>query len=157
MDGDQEALEEGAPDERTAGDESALYSSGLRGFGETRPVDSEEELPALPWASAIVRPYARTGGRTRPDHELAVEALISTGEIPDGASVTAQGRMIIDLCREPRSVAEVAALLGVPLGVARVLLGDLATEGAVVVHATTGADVPDVEILRRVLVGLRRL
>jgi hypothetical protein len=68
--------------------------------------------------------------------------------------------MIVDLCVRPRSVAEVAALLAVPLGVVRVLLGDLATAGAVVVHPTAGAaagGAPDVAFMRRVLVGLRRL
>lgn len=47
-----------------------------------------------------------------------------------------------------------------PLGVARVLLGDLAAAGVVVVHSTvgnTGDGAPDVAFMRRELVGLRRL
>lgn len=140
-------------------DGGASYQSGLRGFGVSGPVGDEDELPPLPWASAIVRPYAHTGGRTRSSHDLALEALISVGEWVEAGSVTPQRRMIMDLCSQPRSVAEVAALLGVPLGVARVLLGDLATDGAVVVHATgsTDGDVPDLDFMQRVLTGLRRL
>jgi len=119
----------------------------------------------MPWAGALVRPYAHTGGRTRSSHDLAIEALVSASGHSGDAVVaevltTHHRRMIVDLCAYPRSVAEVAALLAVPLGVARVLLGDLAGAGAVVVHPTagsTGDGAPDVEFMRRVLVGLRRL
>jgi hypothetical protein len=118
-----------------------------------------------PWAGALVRPYAHTGGRTRSSHTLAIEALVSTSGQHDDAAVdevltTHHRRMIVDLCARPRSVAEVAALLSMPLGVARVLLGDLASAGVVVVHPTAGSSgdgAPDLEFMRRVLVGLRRL
>ena len=143
-----------------SGDEGFSYQSGLRGFGVSGPVGDEQEPPALPWASAIVRPYAHTGGRTRSSHDLALEALISVGEwVETAASTTPQLRTIMELCVQPRSVAEIAALLGVPLGVARVLLGDLAVDGAVVVHPTGGTDgdAPDLEFMQRVLTGLRRL
>jgi hypothetical protein len=109
----------------------------------------------LPWNSALVRPYAHTGGRTRSSQELAVEALVSASSSAFVGQETVQRQRIVDLCAQPKSVAEVAALLAVPLGVARVLVGDLASDGAVVVHATVGA--PDLEFMRRVLVGLRRL
>jgi hypothetical protein len=112
-----------------------------------------------PWASALVRPYAHTGGRTRADHDLALEALISTSvdAHPGAVPGTVHGRAIVELCLRPRSVAEVAALLAVPLGVARVLLSDLATAGVVFVHPTAGGGAPDVDFMHRVLVGLRRL
>lgn len=135
--------------------------------GEPTPEQSAERtMPMImPWAGALVRPYAHTGGRTRSSHDLAIEALVSASGHPGDAVVaevltTHHRRMIVDLCAHPRSVAEVAALLAVPLGVARVLLGDLAGAGAVVVHPTagsTGDGAPDVEFMRRVLVGLRRL
>jgi len=131
----------------------------MRGFGVTQAVADDDGQPPLPWASAIVRPYAHTGGRTRSSHGLALEALISAGQGMASDSSSPQRRMIMELCVRPRSVAEVAALLSVPLGVVRVLLGDLASDGAVVVHPTAGADgaAPDVEMMQRVLVGLRRL
>jgi hypothetical protein len=126
--------------------------------GRPSPTDPAERAP-LPWASAIVRPYAHTGGRTRSSHDLAIEALISTSGVAAVADTTPQRRLIMEMCARPRSVAEVAALLSVPLGVARVLLGDLATDGSVIVHptASAGAAAPDVDMLHRVLVGLRRL
>jgi hypothetical protein len=111
----------------------------------------------LPWASAIVRPYARTRGRTRSSHELALEALVSASQqVVSAVGDTSQRRMIIDICSQPRSVAEVAALLAVPLGVARVLVGDLASDGSVIVHPTVPG-LPDLDFMQRVLVGLRKL
>ena len=104
----------------------------------------------------MVRPYVRTGGRTRPAVDLAIEALVSTAACapePTGAD----HRAIAALCASPRSVAEIAALLEIPLGVARVLVGDLAQDGGVVVHDTSGPDGPDATLMQRVLDGLRRL
>jgi hypothetical protein len=133
--------------------------------GEPTPEQSAERTMPLikPWAGALVRPYAHTGGRTRSSHTLELEALVSSSWRPgtgDAVLTTHHRRMIVDMCVQPRSVAEVAALLSVPLGVARVLLGDLATAGVVVVHPTAGTSgdgEPDLAFMRRVLVGLRRL
>lgn len=108
----------------------------------------------------LVRPYAMTGGRTRPRQDLPIEALVSTTYAGEQLEfmATPERRQIFSLCREFRSVAEIAALLSVPLGVARVLIGDLAEEGLVVVHqpgaATNG---PDLALLEKVLSGLRKL
>ncbi len=107
----------------------------------------------------MVRPYYWTGGRTASRVNLAVEALVSaTGRPPDPAA-RPEHRTILGLCATPHSVAELAALLKVPLGVARVLLGDLAAAGSVAVHRTAGsADAaPDVALMQRVLAGLQRL
>jgi Protein of unknown function (DUF742) len=107
----------------------------------------------------LVRPYSWTGGRTASCIDLAIEALISaTGKGVDPAA-SPEHHTILGLCATPRSVAELAALLKVPLGVARVLLGDLAATGSVAVHRMAGsADAaPDVALMQRVLTGLRRL
>jgi hypothetical protein len=108
--------------------------------------------------SSFVRPYVFTRGRTRPQFELPVEALVSA--VRNDAARSAMGgehEAVVALCREPRSVAELAALLSVPLGVARVLVGDLAAAGAVAVHRTAGGAGPDHALMQRVLSGLRRL
>jgi hypothetical protein len=114
-----------------------------------------------PPESSFVRPYAWTRGRTRPAYDLAVETLLSTtprGRDPELVTQY-EHRMIADLCRDPKSVAEVAALLSLPLGVARVLLGDMAAHGSIVVHETASStgDGPDMALMERVLSGLRRL
>jgi hypothetical protein len=57
-------------------------------------------------------------------------------------------------------VAEIAAHLSLPLGVARVLVGDLVVQGYVRVHATLGeASTADErrELIGRTLRGLRAL
>lgn len=111
--------------------------------------------------ASAVRPYTWTRGRTRPVYDLAVETLVSTSA--QGREVAAltsvEHRAVAELCRQPRSVAEVAALLLLPLGVARVLLADMANIGLVVVHrtATNSGEVPESGFMERVLSGLRRL
>lgn len=112
-------------------------------------------------SSGLVRPYFRTKGRTRPAYDLAIEALISTseqGRVLDRVKVP-EHRSICDLCLDTRSVAEVAAHLHLPLGVVRVLVGDVAGLGLVLVHSSTYTvgDRPSIEFMERVLSGLRRI
>ena len=111
-------------------------------------------------SSSLVRPYAVTGGRTKPRYDLAVEALVTAAPYPprDVAGLTPEYRAIMDLCRSARSVAEVSALLKIPLGVARVLIADMCLEGLLRLHQSrpTGAQ-PDLRLLERVLSGLRNL
>lgn len=104
--------------------------------------------------SSQVRPYFFTKGRTRAAVELALEALVSA---TPGAAAAGPAQIALELCREPRSVAEIAALLTLPLGVARVLLGDLVEAGSVIVHRTAEASGPDLALMQRVLAGLRNL
>ncbi len=115
--------------------------------------------PAI--SASVVRPYTWTGGRTAPVFDLAVETLVSTSEHGHDVAVltSEEHRAVAELCSDPRSVAEVAALLSLPLGVVRVLLADMADIGLVVVHrsANGSSNTPDVALMERVLSGLRRL
>nr|WP_066941308.1 DUF742 domain-containing protein [Microtetraspora fusca] len=114
--------------------------------------------PAEP--SSLVRPYAVTGGRTAPRLQLAMEALVSsmTSTHQDLSILTPERQAIITLCRQIRSVAEVSAMLRIPLGVTRVVISDMAAEGLVHVHQPQlDAGKPDLNLLERVLSGLRRL
>ena len=106
----------------------------------------------------IVRPYALTRGRTRPEHAYPIEALVVTslaGEVFD-PDRTPEAQAICRICTRSRSVAEIAANLHVPLGVSRVLVGDLADAGLVLVHGTSD-EAPNTDLLERVLGGLRKL
>ncbi|NLV79250.1 MAG: DUF742 domain-containing protein [Rhodococcus sp.] len=110
--------------------------------------------------SSFVRPFVMSGGRTRAEVELPLEALVSTVESAmgaDGAGPVHEHRVVLDLCRHPRSIMEVAALAGIPLGVARVLVGDLAATGELTVHRTVDRVGPGVDLLERVLTGLHEL
>ncbi|MDT3395072.1 DUF742 domain-containing protein [Streptomyces sp. B1866] len=83
----------------------------------------------------VVRPFIVTGGRTRPDRpHLRIETLVSALPGALAAPLGHESRAIVELCLHPRSVAEIAALLPVPLGVARVLVSDLSADGYVYVH-----------------------
>src|SRR5699024_2022999 len=93
---------------------------------EAIPVATGEEPEAeAGMDTGFVRPYAITGGRTRANHMLEMETLISTRSddaIDEPEQV--EQRSIMSECRNPRSVAEIASVLGVPVGVARVLISD---------------------------------
>jgi hypothetical protein len=71
-----------------------------------------------------VRPYAMTGGRTRPTHDaLEIETLVSTTSTVDLApKLTVEQRAIAVLCHDILSIAEVSAKLHLPLGVVRILV-----------------------------------
>ncbi|MFT7837831.1 DUF742 domain-containing protein [Saccharothrix sp. BKS2] len=115
-----------------------------------------EELIEQPAPTA--RPYVRTRGRTRADHELRLETIVSAvpGTPPPADAITLRLHRV---CRAPLSVAEIAVHLGVPLGVARVLISDAITDGLVIAHddRTPSADGPSLELLNRVHAGLLRL
>ncbi|EMD27161.1 DUF742 domain-containing protein [Amycolatopsis azurea] len=115
----------------------------------------------LPSSGSRVRPYTRTGGRTRTAHDLALEALVSTSE--DGRRYrgvrTPEHRQICDLCLDTRSIAEIAAHLRLPLGVVKVLVGDMADANLVLIHQTEliMGDSSSRAFMERVLQGLRAL
>src|SRR5690606_18424010 len=113
---------------------------------------------------AIVRPYALTGGRTRPQFDIAIEALLVTtpyGRAQPQHHYGGEQSKILALCgRGPKSLAEVAALTRLPLGVARVILSDMLSAGLVALAgriATGERDPGRMELLDRVLRGLRKL
>lgn len=109
----------------------------------------------------VVPVYALTRGRTRSHGpELPWEAIVTTTH--EGVSSLPRLRFeqarIVDLCQWPVSVAEIASELEVPVGVARVLVSDLSTDGLVGVNLPTLNDDgrPAVEVLARLLTGLQR-
>jgi Protein of unknown function (DUF742) len=116
---------------------------------------------------ALVRPYAVTRGRTHPKLDIAIEALIETtvrGRTAGARPGNGQGQeqqYIASLCDgRLQSLAEIAARLHLPLGVARVLIADMAADGLVAVYEPTSLDENEAvgtELLERVLSGLRRL
>lgn len=133
----------------------------MPGYPSVPSVPAQVPHPVPAETSGLVRPYFRTGGRTRPSQELAVEALVSTSERGRaiGRVRVPEHRSICSLCLDTRSVAEVAAYLRLPLGVVRVLIGDVAGLGLVLIHSATSVvgDRPSIEFMERVLSGLRRI
>ena len=84
-----------------------------------------------------------------------MRAVIPTSSLHRTA--TPEARRIVELCQSPLSVAEVAARLLLPLGVARVLVGDLVAANAVTVEVGAQDAANDVALLERLLDGIRAL
>jgi hypothetical protein len=143
-------------------DHGRQFGAGFGGI-PGRPEDTPPRHQSLAETGdprSMVRPYAVTGGRTRPRYELALEALVSAAPYPprDVTTLTPEYKAIIDLCRAWRSVAEISALLRLPLGVARILIADMAYEGLVRLHQSRATEEkPDLRLLERVLSGLHQL
>jgi hypothetical protein len=109
-------------------------------------------------AGPLVRPYTITGGRTpaeaeRLDLSTQVKAVRPEQE-PVGLGP--EHSAIVRLCRHPVSVAEIAAYVKVPVGVIRVLCGDLIQRGLVITRSPSNrpAQAPDHETLQAVLDAL---
>src|SRR3954463_14098422 len=112
-------------------------------------------------AGPVVRPYALTRGRTRPTREgfdlIAIIAAAATAYFtPPGAGP--EHVAILELCIRPHSVAEISAKLRLPLGVVRVLLGDLLDHGLIVVRKPAATDqTPNEYVLKEMLHGVKAL
>lgn len=113
--------------------------------------------PRLP---RVVRPYVLTGGRTKPaGPTLAFDATVRT--TPRAASRpgpdTPEATRILELCEAPTSLAELAGRLTLPVGVVRVLVGDLRALGAVAIQQPVPDTATDARLLERLLDGIRAL
>lgn len=121
-------------------------------------------------SDSMVRPYTITRGRTAPERDdFTLITLLTTVQEPVDAygapvrpgRLQPEHRMIVDRCRHPAAVAEVAADLNLPVSVTKILLGDLVEQGLLsaraplsVARAAGGADRG---LLAAVREGLRRL
>ena len=105
----------------------------------------------------FVRPYTITSGRTEAKVDLPMEATLRVEPADEGGGLSAAAMRVLEVC-DKRSVAEVAAHVKMPIGVVRVLLGDLVEHGYIRVQATiTDNSSKDerIELIERTLRGLR--
>ncbi len=121
-------------------------------------LDDEETVEE----ARLVRPYALTRGRTRPGRsDLPLEALVRGVAGANDPTSTPERRRIIELSTASiLSVAELSAHLSLPLGVIRVLVGDLADEGLIVIHTGSPTAAPaatNLKVLESVLNGISAL
>ena len=122
--------------------------------------DPRDPSAAVPHGT-LVRPYMLTRGRTSSSLGVfalhaPVLALIAPEQL--GRNATPEDRRIIELCQTPMSVAELSARLTAPVGVVRVLVGDLVLARMVHVRQTEdGAEHRDVRLLERLLEGIRAI
>ncbi|MBF6350445.1 DUF742 domain-containing protein [Nocardia flavorosea] len=134
---------------------SAQFNTGAYRFGP-------QPGPDTPRKPGRVRPYALTSGRTQPAVDLPMEAVIETisyhaqFDWPSG-DIRAE---ILRLGTHQLSVAEIAAHLDRPLGLVRVVVGDLVVDGNLRVHSTLTEQASYDErrsLMERTLRGLRAL
>jgi hypothetical protein len=111
----------------------------------------------------LVRPYAITGGRTRPSgSDFALITLVMakpSSHALDRRMEQPELSAILDLCQDrPLAIVEIAARLDLPASVVKVLCGDLLDKSMISVKAPgTEASAPSVELLERVMDGIRRI
>ncbi|MEU1216345.1 DUF742 domain-containing protein [Streptomyces sp. NPDC005791] len=127
------------------------------GAGSSRWYDAE--------AGPVVRPYAMTRGRTSSAsrHRLDLIAIVVPEPAADDPgrdqTLSPEHVEIVELCSDmPQSIAELASGLDLPVGVVRVLVGDLVEDELVhVTRPVPPAELPDESLLREVINGLRAL
>lgn len=110
--------------------------------------------------TSLLRPYLLTSGRAKPvDHTLEIETQVVTSDrgVASRQSLTFEHKDIVELCRTTMSVAEVAARLGLHIGVTRVLVADLAALGHVIVCRPAAALNQDLGMIERVIRGLEAI
>ncbi|MCY7341928.1 MAG: DUF742 domain-containing protein [Pseudonocardia sp.] len=105
-----------------------------------------------------VRPYVMTGGRARGGTDLPWETLVITSSYGRTVKASFEIAGILRLCEHMQSVAEVSAHLRIPIGVARVLVADLVSDG----RLEAGTPPPrhaadDVEFIERLMQGVAAL
>jgi Protein of unknown function (DUF742) len=111
-------------------------------------------------AGPVVRPYALIGGLARPSGErldlidMVRAVRLGAQEPPELSPEQAE---LLRCCQMPTPIAELAADLDLPVGVIRILVGDLRVRGLVTIHRAQPAAFSDLKILQEVVDGLRRL
>jgi hypothetical protein len=118
-------------------------------------------VPAERWfdedAGPLVRPYTVTRGRTRSTRpDLNMITMVTALSSDDQPSLDPEHRAILASCQSPQSVAEVSAALGLPLGVVKILLGDLVEHG-LVTYRQPYRGVPDKVLLHSLREAVSRL
>ncbi|MFD7439559.1 DUF742 domain-containing protein [Streptomyces sp. NPDC059861] len=106
------------------------------------------------------RLHTVTGGRSEADDSFDLVTLIVSESEPTQGMQSEHTR-ILELCRHPTALVELAAELKLPITVVRILLGDLHDMGKVSARhpraAESVAGLPETALLQEVLHGLRNL
>ena len=125
-----------------------------------RPMQGASMEEDLSVAAGGVRAYAMTGGRSHANGVLEFETMLrATGSGREALTAMKFERAeILRLCQsDPQSVAELAALLRVPIGVVRVVAADLVFEGMLESFQPSANVADDVLLITRLIAGVRSL
>lgn len=126
-----------------------MPASDVAGFGGPAWTSEDAEVTGL---------YVLTDGQTVPSHPLEVHTMLVAEETGLTITLGPETQAAIEMCRgQPTTVAEIAALIEIPLQITTVLLSQLIDAGALI-RVGSGPGVPaDISTLEAVLVGLRNL
>jgi hypothetical protein len=112
-------------------------------------------------AGPVVRPYAVTQGRVAPsgsEFDLVAFVVATTAQAPPGMLLQPEHRAILAATATRLTVVELASTLDLSVGVLRVLLGDLRSNGMISLDEPPAAsESHDVDVLKAVVHGLRAL
>ncbi|GAB1692240.1 DUF742 domain-containing protein [Krasilnikovia sp. M28-CT-15] len=112
--------------------------------------------PEMDVDDVVVRPFMLTGGRTQPLQDgLRIETQLHAAPAALSAPLRFESRRIVELCQVPMSIADLAVGLKVPLGVLRVIVADLVTDGYLRVEQQLG-ELP-IELIERIRDRVRAL
>ncbi|MFD6423005.1 DUF742 domain-containing protein [Streptomyces sp. NPDC060198] len=107
------------------------------------------------------RLYTLTGGRSRTDSDAFDLVTLVVSECEPAPGMQSEHVAILRMCERPTAVVEIAATLKLPVGIIRIMLGDMLDTGRISARHPRTARVadrlPDPDILEQVLVGLRNL
>jgi Protein of unknown function (DUF742) len=111
-------------------------------------------------AGPVVRPYALVRGRTRPPRTAPdlIDVVTAVGETDSHAfGIGPEHQRLLSLCRTPTAVADLASDTDLPLGVIRIMLGDLRERGFIVLAGSARQGSSEETLLKSVLDGLQAL
>ncbi len=115
------------------------------------------EPPGRPEGNDFIRPFIMTGGRTNTaDRRLRVETVVEAIPHSSTMPLDAEHRQILALCASPMSIADLGGRLQLPLGVVRILVGDLAANGQLRVHHTDPVEI-ELSTLTRMIERVRSI
>lgn len=145
------------PSDDSPESQSSYVRPFLGRIGATPPAGPGAPAPAASAAPADVRPYFLTSGRVASaDGRVRVETMVlarpgAAHRLPPQAR---EHRRLVALAADAHSVVELAVAMGVPVGVALVLVGDLVREGLLDISSPAVAPRDDVELIRRLIDGV---
>jgi hypothetical protein len=110
-------------------------------------------------AGPVVRPYALTGGLTRPSGQRLdlIDMVRAARTASRNLPLSPEQAALLQRCQIPVPLVEIAADLNLPTGVVKILVSDLRDRGLVTIHRSKPAGLSDLKILQEVVDGLRRL
>jgi Protein of unknown function (DUF742) len=120
-------------------------------------------LPDGEWvdddAGPVVRPYALTGGLTRPSGQRLdlLDMACAVRQVGQNPMLSPEQTEVLERCMMPAPLVELAAYLNLPTGVIRILVADLRDRGLITIVRSKPVGLSDLKILQEVVDGLRRL